>query len=70
MAHRDKYKVIAGDQGVKLTYLSYMVKAVTTVLRKYPILNAQVDSRSNEIVITIFFNVGIVDTPLIICPNY
>ena len=64
MAHRDKYKVIAADQGVKLTYLSYMVKAVTTVLRKYPILNAQVDSASNEIVYNNFFNVGIaVDTP-------
>ena len=63
MAHRSKFKTVAADQGISLTYLAYMTKAVTTVLRKYPILNSSIDSSANEIVYNNYFNVGIaVDT--------
>lgn len=63
MAHRSKFKEVAAKQDISLTYLAYMTKAVTTVLRKYPILNSSVDSATNEIVYNNYFNVGIaVDT--------
>ena len=63
MAHRTKFKSVAADKGVSLTYLAYMTKAVTTVLRKYPVLNSSTDTTTNEIVYNNYFNVGIaVDT--------
>ena len=43
VAHRKQYKEIAAEQGTKLTYLPYVVKALTAALRKYPVLNASID---------------------------
>lgn len=63
VAHRDRFKHIAKDQGIKLTYLAYMAKAVVAVMRKYPILNASVDETTDEIVYKNYINLGIaVDT--------
>ena len=63
MKHRARFKEVALKQNISLTYLAYMTKAVTTVLRKYPTLNASVDSATNEIVYKHFYNIGIaVDT--------
>jgi pyruvate dehydrogenase E2 component (dihydrolipoamide acetyltransferase) len=63
IAHRNRFKEVAADQDIKLTYLAYMSKAVIAVLRKYPILNASVDEASDEIVYKKYFNLGIaVDT--------
>ena len=64
IAHRSKFKAVAADKDIKLTYLAYIVKAVTAVVRKYPVLNASVDATTDEIVYKNFFNVGIAaDTP-------
>ena len=63
VAHRDRFKHIAKDQGIKLTYLAYMAKAVTAVMNKYPILNSSVDETTDEIVYKNYVNLGIaVDT--------
>lgn len=63
MAHRSKFKDVAAESDIKLTFLAYMAKAVITVLRKYPILNASVDDANNEIVYKHYYNLGIaVDT--------
>lgn len=63
MDHRNKFKEVAAEQDIKLTYLAYMTKAVVSVLRKYPILNASVDESTNEIVYKNYYNIGIaVDT--------
>ncbi|WP_342752862.1 dihydrolipoamide acetyltransferase family protein [Shouchella clausii] len=59
VAHRKQYKQIAADQGTKLTYLPYVVKALTSALRKYPALNASIDDEAGEIVYKKYFNVGI-----------
>jgi pyruvate dehydrogenase E2 component (dihydrolipoamide acetyltransferase) len=48
----------------KLTYLPFIVKAVTVALKKYPNFNAHFDEGKMEIVRKGLFNVGIaVDTP-------
>ncbi|MBS3991386.1 MAG: 2-oxo acid dehydrogenase subunit E2 [Erysipelothrix sp.] len=61
--HRNRFKEIAANQDIKLTYLAYMAKAVIAVLRKYPILNASIDEANEEIVYKKYFNLGIaVDT--------
>ena len=59
VAHRSKYKEAAAANGVKLTYLPYVVKALTSALRKYPTLNASIDDANQEIVYKHYFNIGI-----------
>lgn len=61
---REKEKKTAEEKGVKLTYLSFIVKAATVALRQHPYLNASLDPQKNEIVLKYFYNIGIaVDTP-------
>ncbi|NGP44399.1 2-oxo acid dehydrogenase subunit E2 [Bacillaceae bacterium SIJ1] len=59
VAHRKKFKQVAADQGVKLTYLPYVVKALTSALKKFPALNTSLDDSSEEIVHKHYYNIGI-----------
>lgn len=59
VAHRKQFKEAAKEQGVKLTYLPYVVKALISALRQYPILNASVDDDKEEIVYKHYYNIGI-----------
>lgn len=61
--HRKRFKQIALDKGVKLTYLTYIVKALVATVKKYPALNAMIDEKKEELVFKKYYNVGIaVDT--------
>lgn len=57
--HRKNYKERALEKGIKLTYLPYVVKALTSALREYPILNTSVDDVSEEIIHKHYYNIGI-----------
>lgn len=57
--HRDKFKEIAKESGIKLTYTAYFVKAVAAVLARYPDLNASVDEENNEIIYKNYVNIGV-----------
>ena len=57
--HRKRYKPIAEEQGIKLTFLPYVVKALISAGKKYPIINAAIDDETEEIVHKHYFNVGI-----------
>ena len=57
--HRDRFKVIAKERGIKLTYTAYFVKALTAILARYPDLNASIDDKAGEIVYKNYINVGI-----------
>lgn len=57
--HRNKFKGIAAEQDVKLTFLPYVVKALISASKKFPILNAMVDEETNEIVHKHYYNIGI-----------
>lgn len=59
VAHRRKFKAIAEEQEVKLTYLPYVVKALVSALKQYPILNASVDDETDEIIQKHYYNIGI-----------
>ncbi|MBO9130327.1 dihydrolipoamide acetyltransferase family protein [Bacillus sp. 165] len=59
VAHRKKFKEVAVQKGIKLTYLPYVVKALTSALRQYPILNTSMDDASQEIVHKHYYNIGI-----------
>ncbi|SES35019.1 dihydrolipoyllysine-residue acetyltransferase [Salisediminibacterium halotolerans] len=59
VAHRKQFKAVAEEKGIKLTYLPYVVKALTSAIREYPVLNASLDDASQEIVYKHYFNIGI-----------
>lgn len=59
VAHRKKFKDIAAEKGIKLTFLPYVVKALTSALKAYPILNASLDDATEEIVYKHYYNIGI-----------
>ena len=48
--HRKKFKEIAAEQGTKLTFLPYVVKALVSALKKYPALNTEFNEEAGEIV--------------------
>lgn len=59
VAHRKKFKGIAAEQEIKLTYLPYVAKALVSTLKKYPILGSAVDDETDEIIYKNYYNVGI-----------
>src|SRR5699024_4850682 len=59
VAHRKRFKEVAQEQDIKLTYLPYVVKALISASKKYPILNAAVDDETEEIIYKHYYNVGI-----------
>ncbi|APX73026.1 2-oxo acid dehydrogenase subunit E2 [Companilactobacillus allii] len=59
MANRKKYKSVAADKGIKLTFLPYIVKALVAVMKEYPEFNASIDNSTDEIVYKHYYNVGI-----------
>ncbi|WP_137598158.1 2-oxo acid dehydrogenase subunit E2 [Paucilactobacillus kaifaensis] len=59
MANRKKYKQAAADQGIHLTFLPYMVKALVATIKKFPEFNASIDDTTQEIVYKHYYNIGI-----------
>jgi pyruvate dehydrogenase E2 component (dihydrolipoamide acetyltransferase) len=59
VAHRKQFKEEAASQGIKLTYLPYVVKALVSTLKEFPTLNASIDDANEEIVYKHYYNVGI-----------
>ncbi len=58
---REKEKKKAEAQGIKLTFLPFIIKAVIEGLREYPYLNSSLED--NEIILKKYYNIGIaVDT--------
>lgn len=57
--HRKKFKDVAAENGTKLTFLPYVVKALTATVQKFPILNASIDDAAQEIVYKNYYNIGI-----------
>ncbi|MEQ8765189.1 MAG: 2-oxoglutarate dehydrogenase, E2 component, dihydrolipoamide succinyltransferase [Planctomycetota bacterium] len=61
---RAEAKAFAADQGVKLTYLPYIVKSVVAALKKFPIVNTSLDDAAGELVYKHYYHIGIAtDTP-------
>jgi len=56
---RTQAKEVAAKQGVKLTYLPFVMKAMVAALKEYPILNATLDEATQEIVYKYDYNIGL-----------
>lgn len=59
VAHRKKFKDIAAEQDIKLTYLPYIVKALVSTLRAFPAFNTSYDDATEEIIQKHYYNIGI-----------
>lgn len=59
VAHRKKFKEVAANKGIKLTFLPYVVKALTSALREFPALNTSIDDAAGEIIQKHYYNIGI-----------
>lgn len=59
VANRKKFKDIAAQKGIKLTFLPYVVKALTSALREFPALNTSIDDSTSEIIHKHYYNIGI-----------
>ncbi len=60
---RAKYKAGLANEGVKLSYLPFVIKAVAVALRHHKALNAQMDMDNNRVIYKRYYNIGIaVDT--------
>ncbi|HKQ69021.1 MAG TPA: dihydrolipoamide acetyltransferase family protein [Polyangiaceae bacterium] len=58
-ALRERLKPAAKSQGVELSYLPFIIKALVAALRRHPSLNATFDEAAGEIVTRRYYNVGI-----------
>ncbi|MEH7747447.1 dihydrolipoamide acetyltransferase family protein [Neobacillus drentensis] len=59
VSHRKKFKEVAAAKGIKLTFLPYIVKALTSALREFPALNTSLDDATSEIIHKHYYNIGI-----------
>jgi len=71
VAFRNEYKEMAKTQGIKLTYMAFIIKALAKSIKEYPIFNSSFDQENEEIIYRNNVNIGIaVDTPDgLIVPN-
>ncbi len=56
---RDRLKPRAEDQGIRLTYMPFIMKAVVAALKEYPEMNAVIDEATDEIVYRDYYNIGV-----------
>ena len=56
---RNKVKIEAGSQGIVLSYMPFLLKALSLTIKKYPILNSSIDMEEGIIVLHESHNIGI-----------
>lgn len=63
-AFRQKQKAAAAAEGVKLTPIVFIMKAVVSALRAFPRFNASLDASGENLILKKYFHIGVaVDTP-------
>lgn len=56
---RTDAKKAFADQGVNITYLPFIMKAIVAAMRQFPAMNSSLDEVTNELVIKKYYNFGI-----------
>jgi 2-oxoisovalerate dehydrogenase E2 component (dihydrolipoyl transacylase) len=59
VAVREDVKDEALKRGVKITYMPFFIKAVSTALHKYPILNSSFDEKTESIIYKPYHNISV-----------
>ncbi|MEE9125549.1 MAG: dihydrolipoamide acetyltransferase family protein [Planctomycetota bacterium] len=52
---KDSYR----EQGINITYLPFVIKAVVEGMRQFPTMNSSLDESTNELVVKHYYNIGI-----------
>lgn len=61
---KSELKAMANAQGVQLTYMPFIIKAVILALKQFPMFNASFDEDNEEAILKKYYNIGVaVDTP-------
>ncbi len=61
---RQSLKSEAQNKGLRVTILSFVMKALVASLKKFPSVNASLDNNGQELILKKYFNIGIaIDTP-------
>jgi pyruvate dehydrogenase E2 component (dihydrolipoamide acetyltransferase) len=56
---RSDLKEVAEEQGISLTYMPFVMKAVAAGLKEFPYLNSSLDEEGEEIVLKNYYNLGV-----------
>ncbi|OFZ19801.1 MAG: hypothetical protein A2X94_17165 [Bdellovibrionales bacterium GWB1_55_8] len=56
---RQDAKNIGSKEGIKVTYLPFVMKAMVEALKQFPILNSSLDEEKGELVYKHYFNIGL-----------
>jgi pyruvate/2-oxoglutarate dehydrogenase complex dihydrolipoamide acyltransferase (E2) component len=56
---REQARKAASEQGVSLSYLPFIVKAICHALKRYPIVNAELDEANSRIVLKRSYHIGV-----------
>ena len=56
---RSEAKEIGAKQGIKVTYLPFVMKAMVAALRRFPILNSQLDEEKQELIYKHYYNISL-----------
>lgn len=59
VALREQAKHAAKEQGVSLSYLPFIIKAVCHALRRFPIVNAELDEAGGRIILKKRYHIGV-----------
>jgi pyruvate dehydrogenase E2 component (dihydrolipoamide acetyltransferase) len=59
VALRSQAKEIGAKQGIKVTYLPFIMKAMVAGLKQFPIMNSMLDEEKQEIVYKHYFNIAL-----------
>ena len=63
-AYRKKLKKVGAEKGIKVTFLPFLMKAVSMVLKEMPEFNSSLDFTDQNLVLKNYYHIGIaVDTP-------
>src|SRR3989344_1044387 len=55
---REEEKVKAQQQGIKLTYLPFIMKACIAAMKEFPLVNSTLDEENEDIIVKKYFNIG------------
>ena len=62
---RKKLKVSGAEEGVKVTFLPFLLRAVSVVLKEMPRFNSSLDHETENLILKKYINIGVaVDTPV------
>lgn len=56
---RREAKAVYAEQGVNITYLPFIMKAVVEAMKAYPMMNSTLDEAGQEIIVKHYYNFGI-----------